>query len=253
MTDDVVQDTTDIQNQETEDKAEQPQEKLVPQSMVDKAVLHAKDKAYEKGRREAEEQFKSQESQRRVPAMADQNSQLTTDHASVTKSLKDAEAKIAKAFGDDEDDDDDEKKKKKKKKATDDMTDVQKSYFDAQDAKIEKLEKAADAAENIAFVAKAEGFGLPEVKGAEFGPVLKDISTNCSTDTLAAILKVLGSVGETIKKSALLNEVGADGEPEISDNEQKLNASAAEIQKKEGCTHAVAIVKALELNPEYYS
>lgn len=166
---------------------------------------------------------------------------LVEKHTKVEKSYKSANDELSKL-----------KNKDIKIDPMSDMTDIQKSYFKKQEAKLTLLEKAADENETVRYISKADSYGLPGVTSDSFGLVLKEINSKCSEETSKIIMKTLSDLGDIISKSELLKPIGADGEPTLSDNETKLAEKAKAIQKSDNCTHEIAISKALEQNPELY-
>lgn len=186
-----------------------------------------------------------QEAQDHIAAM---ETQLQTQVTEAT----DATAEVQKAL----DKANEELAVLKKDESTDPMegmTSIQKDYFQKQNAKLALLEKAADEAETKEFISKAADMKLPEIEADKFGPVLKEVNTKCSPETAQAVMKALTDAGEVISKAELMKSVGADGEPTgLNENLQALESAAKEIMKSENCSHAVAVTKALELNPSLY-
>ena len=126
--------------------------------------------------------------------------------------------------------------------------------------RLERLEKAEDARVTAEFVAKAkdlEPLGLPAVAENEdaaesFGLALKALSA-ADADAYAKVESVLLKAADTIKKAENLEEIGADGQPDLDDNASKLEKAAAKLKEEDpSLSNEAAIAKALEANPSLY-
>jgi len=80
-------------------------------------------------------------------------------------------------------------------------------------------------------------------------PVLKSVY---GTEAYDKMLTTLKAADEQVKKGNLFKESGRDGVVE-SNVEKQVQAQAAEIQKRDGCTKEQAITKALHENPGLYT
>lgn len=176
-----------------------------------------------------------------IKAMADENATLTASNTKVEKSLTTANEELATL-----------KKNDPEADPFEGMSAVQKAMFTEKDDRLAKLEKAAEEGELKEFITKAEDFKLPEVKGSEFGPVLKEVHEKCSTETAEAVMKAFTSAADTIGKLHLTKGIGFDGEPGQTDAETELDSITKGIQKAENITYEAAMSKAVDQNPELY-
>lgn len=128
--------------------------------------------------------------------------------------------------------------------------------------RLEEAEKRAREAEEIAkqererrlnaeYVQKAKSFEhLPGWQPEEFGPILRKIHEAVGDETYAKLEQVLRGADEAIAKGQLFAELGK-GESDDGDVAARIEAAAKELQKNNpALTHAAAVAKVLEQNPE---
>lgn len=116
----------------------------------------------------------------------------------------------------------------------------------AANERIEKAEKAAADAEEIAkaerdrrvtadFISKAEGFNALPMAATELGPVLKRASEGLSKEDFDALDSLLKAANEQVARGDLYKAVGADvgGSRVPSDAYGEVQQKAAELRKND--------------------
>jgi hypothetical protein len=127
--------------------------------------------------------------------------------------------------------------------------DIYKGLHPAVKAEIERLRKAADAAETKELNEVAKKYTIIGKKPEELAPVLKSLKTT-SQDAYNQMISVLDASVEAVNKSGIFNEIGKAGSGEAS-AWTMIEKSADEIQKAApDLTRAQAIDKACAQNPQ---
>lgn len=117
-----------------------------------------------------------------------------------------------------------------------------------------EAEKTARVTKEFVELAKAEVSSLPGTTPEAFGPVLKEMKDVLAEGTYTTVYGILKSASEYIAKNDnLTKELGTSGTPTGNTAGEKLDAIAKSyIAKDVGMSHAKALVKACQDNPELY-
>ena len=125
--------------------------------------------------------------------------------------------------------------------------DIYKGLHPAVKAELERLRKAVDAQEDRELEAVAKKYEAIGKKPEELVPVLKSLKGTPAYDEM---ISVMDAAVDAVEKSALFTEIGKTGHG-TGDAMKQASEKAAEIMKADpGLTHAQALDKVFEMNPE---
>lgn len=125
--------------------------------------------------------------------------------------------------------------------------DIYKGLHPAVKAELERLRKAVDAQEDRELEAVAKKYEAIGKKPEELVPVLKSLKGTPAYDEM---ISVMDAAVDAVEKSALFTEIGKTGHG-TGDAMKQASEKAAEIMKADPkLTHAQALDKAFQMNPE---
>ena len=125
--------------------------------------------------------------------------------------------------------------------------DIYKGLHPAVKAELERLRKAVDAQEDRELEAVAKKYEAIGKKPEELVPVLKSLKGTSAYDEM---ISVMDAAVDAVEKSALFTEIGKTGHG-TGDAMKQASEKAAEIMKADPkLTHAQALDKVFEMNPE---
>lgn len=125
--------------------------------------------------------------------------------------------------------------------------DIYKGLHPAVKAELERLRKAVDAQEDRELEAVAKKYEAIGKKPEELVPVLKSLKGTPAYDEM---ISVMDAAVDAVEKSALFTEIGKTGHG-TGDAMKQASEKAAEIMKADPkLTHAQALDKVFEMNPE---
>lgn len=125
--------------------------------------------------------------------------------------------------------------------------DIYKGLHPAVKAELERLRKAVDAQEDRELEAVAKKYEAIGKKPEELVPVLKSLKGTPAYDEM---ISVMDAAVDAVEKSALFTEIGKTGHG-TGDAMKQADEKAAEIMKADPkLTHAQALDKVFEMNPE---
>ena len=125
--------------------------------------------------------------------------------------------------------------------------DIYKGLHPAVKAELERLRKAVDAQEDRELEAVAKKYEAIGKKPEELVPVLKSLKGTPAYDEM---ISVMDAAVDAVEKSALFTEIGKTGHG-TGDAMKQAIEKAAEIMKTDPkLTHAQALDKVFEMNPE---
>ena len=125
--------------------------------------------------------------------------------------------------------------------------DIYKGLHPAVKAELESLRKAVDAQEDRELEAVAKKYEAIGKKPEELVPVLKSLKGTPAYDEM---ISVMDAAVDAVEKSALFTEIGKTGHG-TGDAMKQADEKAAEIMKADPkLTHAQALDKVFEMNPE---
>ena len=125
--------------------------------------------------------------------------------------------------------------------------DIYKGLHPAVKAELERLRKAVDAQEDRELEAVAKKYEAIGKKPEELVPVLKSLKGTPAYDEM---ISVMDAAVDAVEKSALFTEIGKTGHG-TGDAMKQASEKAAEIMKTDPkLTHAQALDKVFEMNPE---
>ena len=125
--------------------------------------------------------------------------------------------------------------------------DIYKGLHPAVKAELERLRKAVDAQEDRELEAVAKKYEAIGKKPEELVPVLKSLKGTPAYDEM---ISVMDAAVDAVEKSALFTEIGKTGHG-TGDAMKQASEKAAEIMKADPkLTHAQALDKVCEMNPE---
>lgn len=125
--------------------------------------------------------------------------------------------------------------------------DIYKGLHPAVKAELERLRKAVDAQEDRELEAVAKKYEAIGKKPEELVPVLKSLKGTPAYDEM---ISVMDAAVDAVEKSALFTEIGKTGHI-TGDAMKQASEKAAEIMKADPkLTHAQALDKVFEMNPE---
>ena len=125
--------------------------------------------------------------------------------------------------------------------------DIYKGLHPAVKAELERLRKAVDAQEDRELEAVAKKYEAIGKKPEELVPVLKSLKGTPAYDEMISVMDA--AVG-AVEKSALFTEIGKTGHG-TGDAMKQAGEKAAEIMKADPkLTHAQALDKVFQMNPE---
>lgn len=125
--------------------------------------------------------------------------------------------------------------------------DIYKGLHPAVKAELESLRKAVDAQEDRELEAVAKKYEAIGKKPEELVPVLKSLKGTPAYDEM---ISVMDAAVDAVEKSALFTEIGKTGHG-TGDAMKQASEKAAEIMKTDPkLTHAQALDKVFEMNPE---
>ena len=125
--------------------------------------------------------------------------------------------------------------------------DIYKGLHPAVKAELERLRKAVDAQEDRELEVVAKKYEAIGKKPEELVPVLKSLKGTPAYDEM---ISVMDAAVDAVEKSALFTEIGKTGHG-TGDAMKQASEKAAEIMKADpGLTHAQALDKVFEMNPE---
>ena len=125
--------------------------------------------------------------------------------------------------------------------------DIYKGLHPAVKAELERLRKAVDAQEDRELEAVAKKYEAIGKKPEELVPVLKSLKGTPAYDEM---ISVMDAAVDAVEKSALFTEIGKTGHG-TGDAMKQAGEKAAEIMKADPkLTHAQALDKVFQMNPE---
>lgn len=125
--------------------------------------------------------------------------------------------------------------------------DIYKGLHPAVKAELERLRKAVDAQEDRELEAVAKKYEAIGKKPEELVPVLKNLKGTPAYDEM---ISVMDAAVDAVEKSALFTEIGKTGHG-TGDAMKQAGEKAAEIMKADPkLTHAQALDKVFQMNPE---
>ena len=125
--------------------------------------------------------------------------------------------------------------------------DIYKGLHPAVKAELERLRKAVDAQEDRELEAVAKKYEAIGKKPEELVPVLKSLKGTPAYDEM---ISVMDAAVDAVEKSALFTEIGKTGHG-TGDAMKQADEKAAEIMKADPkLTHAQALDKVFQMNPE---
>lgn len=125
--------------------------------------------------------------------------------------------------------------------------DIYKGIHPAVKAELERLRKAVDAQEERELEAVAKKYEAIGKKAEDLVPVLKSLKGTPAYDEM---ISVMDAAVDAVEKSALFTEIGKTGHG-TGDAMKQASEKAAEIMKADPkLTHAQALDKVFEMNPE---
>lgn len=125
--------------------------------------------------------------------------------------------------------------------------DIYKGIHPEVKAELERLRKMADDAENRELEAVAKKYEVIGKKADELIPVLKSLK---GTGAYSELLSVMDAAVDAVEKSALFTEIGKMGRG-AGDAMRRANAKAAELMAADSkLTHAQALDRVFQNDPE---
>ena len=125
--------------------------------------------------------------------------------------------------------------------------DIYKGLHPAVKAELERLRKAVDAQEDRELEAVAKKYEAIGKKPEELVPVLKSLKGTPAYDEM---ISVMDAAVDAVEKSALFTEIGKTGHG-TGDAMKQADEKTAEIMKADPkLTHAQALDKVFQMNPE---
>lgn len=129
----------------------------------------------------------------------------------------------------------------------DDQDDIYKGLHPAVKAELEHLRKAVNAQEDRELETVAKKYEVIGKKPEELIPVLKSLKGTSAYDEM---ISVMDAAVDAVEKSALFTEIGKTGHG-TGDAMKQANEKAAEIMKADSnLSHAQALDRAFQQNPE---